>query len=250
MPGKSTGGSGRNSIERLTFLMDSHVVLRLQSVSPFTSPCSGATLDLLTPSKRRRLRQPSPHHRVTGPFHQWLIGSTYRPSGGVGLHRSCLRTIFSRRRRVAPTWSAFGSPRVRRWNEELGYSLALHPRAVTGAPRRPKTPSPEVILLGPFVTPPSPDLPVAARWLLTSAVCCGVWARCSARARTRTGRLGRLLSSFHRLTLSSVGKLSPEPLRLTRPFRAGNTMGARILGFRCATPQAVDDATLRTSCRA
>lgn len=28
--------------------------------------------------------------------------------------------------------------------------------------------SPEVTLLGPFVTPPSPDLPVAARWLLTS----------------------------------------------------------------------------------
>ena len=29
-------------------------------------------------------------------------------------------------------------------------------------------PSPEVALPGPFDTPPSPDLPVAARWLLTS----------------------------------------------------------------------------------
>jgi len=29
---------------------------------------------------------------------------------------------------------------------------------------------------------------------------------------------GMLLSSFHRLTLSSKGKLSPEPLRLTHPF--------------------------------
>lgn len=29
-------------------------------------------------------------------------------------------------------------------------------------------PSPEVTLPGPFVTPPSPDLPVATRWLLTS----------------------------------------------------------------------------------
>jgi hypothetical protein len=29
-------------------------------------------------------------------------------------------------------------------------------------------PSPGVTLLGPFVTPPSPDLPVATRWLLTS----------------------------------------------------------------------------------
>ena len=180
--------------------MDSRVVLRLQSVSPFTSPCGGATLDLLTPLKKRRLRQPSPHHRVAGPFHQWLIGSTYRPSDGVGLHRSCLRTIFSRRRRVAPTWSSFSNPRDRRWNESLGYSLALHPRAVTGAPRRPKTPSPEVILLGPFVTLPSPDHPVATRWLLTSAVWCGVRARCSVRARTRTGRLWRfviLLSSPH-----------------------------------------------------
>jgi hypothetical protein len=37
---------------------------------------------------------------------------------------------------------------------------------VTGAPCRPKTLSPEVILLGPFVTPPSPVLPVATRWLL------------------------------------------------------------------------------------
>lgn len=172
--------------------MDSRVVLRLQSVSPFTSPCGGATLDLLTPSKRRRLRRPSPHHRVAGPFRQWLIGTAYRPSGGVGLHRSWFRTIFSRRRRVAPTWSPFGNPHDRRWNEELGYSSALHRRAVTGAPRRPKTPSPEVILLGPFDTPPSPVLPVASRWLHTSTVRCGVRARCSVRARSRTGRLWRV----------------------------------------------------------
>jgi hypothetical protein len=45
---------------------------------------------------------------------------------------------------------------------------ALHRGAVTGAPMRPKMPSPGVTLLGPFVTPPSPDLPVATRWLLTS----------------------------------------------------------------------------------
>jgi hypothetical protein len=188
------------SSERLTSLMDSHVVLRLQSVSPFTSPCGGATLDLLTPSKKRRLRQPSPHHRVAGPFRQWLIGSTYRPSGGVGLHRSCLRTIFSRRRREPPAWSTFGNPQRPKVGRGLGHSSALHRGAVTGAPYRPKTPSPGVILLGPFVTPPSPGLPVATRWLLTSADSCGVRARCSVRARTRTGRLWRfviLLSSPH-----------------------------------------------------
>src|SRR5271165_2552762 len=47
---------------------------------------------------------------------------------------------------------------------------------------------------------------------------CEVRARCSVRVRSRTGRLRQsILSSFHCLTFSSRGKLSPEPLRLTRP---------------------------------
>jgi hypothetical protein len=78
-------------------------------------------------------------------------------------------------------------------------------------------PSPGVTLLGPFVTPPSPVLPMATRWLLTSvesAECGqGVLYGCGP---AQVG-FGGLLSSFHRLTLSSEGKLSPEPLRLTRP---------------------------------
>ena len=85
-------------------------------------------------------------------------------------------------------------------NEDWGHSSTLRPRAVSGAPRRPETPPPEVILLGPFDTPPSPDLPVATCWLLTSADRCGVRARCSVRAWTRTGRLWQfviLLSSPH-----------------------------------------------------
>jgi hypothetical protein len=50
---------------------------------------------------------------------------------------------------------------------------------------------------------------------------CGVRARRSVRVRSRTGRLRQsVLSSFHCLTFSSKGKLSPEPLRLTRPARA------------------------------
>src|SRR5271165_3360540 len=47
---------------------------------------------------------------------------------------------------------------------------------------------------------------------------CGVRARRSVRVRFRTGRLWQsVLSSFHCLTFSSRGKLSPEPLRLTHP---------------------------------
>ena len=37
---------------------------------------------------------------------------------------------------------------------------------------------------------------------------------------------GDRLSSFHRLTFSSKGKLSPEPLRLTRPV--GDDTGGRL----------------------
>ena len=70
-------------------------------------------------------------------------------------------------------------------------SSALHPRAVSGASQGPKVPSPEVTLPGPFVTSPSPVLPVAIRWLLTSVDNCGVRARCSVRMRFRTGRFQR-----------------------------------------------------------
>ena len=81
-------------------------------------------------------------------------------------------------------------------------------------------PSPEVTLPGPFVAPPSPEPPVATCWLRTSAGIAefeqGVLY---GRGPAQVG-FGDRLSSFHRLTLSSRGKLSPEPLRLTRPFRA------------------------------
>jgi hypothetical protein len=76
-------------------------------------------------------------------------------------------------------------------------------RAVTGAPSRPKMPSPRVTLPGPFDMPPSPDLPVATRWLLTSTevVECeqGVLYRCGS---AQVG-FGVVSSSFHRLTVSS-----------------------------------------------
>jgi hypothetical protein len=198
--------------------MDSRVVLRLQSVFPFTSRWEAKLLRICCcPLKRRRFRRPSPHHRVAGPFRQWLIGSAYRPSDGVGHHRLWHGTIVSRRQRVAPAWSASGIPQHRWWGERFGLSSALHPRAVTGAPSRPKTPSPEVTLPGPYVTPPPPEPPVATRWLLSSSVIGefeqGVLYGCGP---AQVG-FGDRLSSFHRLTVSSRGKLSPEPLRLTRP---------------------------------
>lgn len=80
-------------------------------------------------------------------------------------------------------------------------------------------PSPEVTLPGPFVAPPSPDLPVATRWLLASVNNAefeqGVLYGCGP---AQVGFSVRL-SSFHRFTLSSRGILSPEPLRLTQRVR-------------------------------
>ena len=127
-----------------------------------------ATPDLLPPLKRRRFRRPSPHRRVAGPFRLWLIGSTYRPSDGGGLHRSCLRTIFSRRRHASPAGSTAGIPLHRTWGGKFGFPTSASSRGGDWRTIRPKMPSPGVTSLGPFVTPPSPDLPVAMRWLLTS----------------------------------------------------------------------------------
>ena len=166
------------------------------------------------------------------------MDSSYRPSDGVGLHRSWLGTLFSRRRHVAPRWSAPGNPHHRVRGERLGLSSALRLRAVSGAPSRPKMPSPGVTLPGPFVTAPPPEPPVASCWLRTSAEVAefeqGVLYGCGP---AQVG-FGERLSSFHRLTLSSVGKLSPEPLRLTRPFRAQeeNRGRDRVPG---ALPQAI-----------
>lgn len=93
-------------------------------------------------------------------------------------------------------------------------------RAVIGAPTRPKMPSPGVVLPGPSVTPPSPVLPVATRWLRTSRGNAEFEQDVLHGCGPAQVGFGDRLSSFHRLTLSSGGRLSPEPLRLTRPFGA------------------------------
>jgi hypothetical protein len=101
-------------------------------------------------------------------------------------------------------------------------------RAVTGAPTRPKMPSPGVVLPGPFVTPPSPVPPVATPWLRTSTGVVEFEQDVLHGCGPAQVGFGDRLSSFHRLTLSSRGRLSPEPLRLTRPFGADrNTQKAQ-----------------------
>ena len=119
-----------------------------------------ATPDLLPPLKRRRFRRPSPHRRVAGPFRLWLIGSTYRPSDGGGLHRSCLRTIFSRRRHASPAGSTAGIRFTERGEGSLGFPPALHRGAVTGAPSGRKCRLPE----SPRLAPSSRRLLRASRW--------------------------------------------------------------------------------------
>jgi hypothetical protein len=69
------------SARELTFLMDSRIVLRLQRFFLSLRELREATPDLLLPSMRRRLRQPSPLLRIGDPFHTRLIGSPYRTFG-------------------------------------------------------------------------------------------------------------------------------------------------------------------------
>src|SRR5207247_509832 len=129
-------------------------------VFPFIPALAGTTPDLLLPFKRRRFRQPSPHRRIAGPFRLWLIGTTYRPSDGGGLHRSWIRTIFSRRRHVSPAWFTSGNPLDRSCGGRFGLPSTLHPRAVTDAPRRPKCRLPE----SPCLAPSSRRLLRSSRW--------------------------------------------------------------------------------------
>jgi hypothetical protein len=200
--------------------MDALVVLRHQSVFPFTSRGKReATPDLLLPLKRRRFRRPSPHRRVVGPFRLWLIGTTYRPSDGGGLHRSWHGTIVSRRRQVAPRWSASGNPRVRSRGERFGLSSALHQKGGDWRTNSAESAVSRSHLAWPLRHAAFSGAPGGVALAAYLRPSCGVRARCSARVRSRTGRLRRRLSSFHRLTVSSRGKLSPEPLRLTQWVR-------------------------------
>ena len=169
LPGKSAGRPWGVLAQGLTSLVISSVVLRLQLVFPFTSPCGEATPDLLLPLKRRRFRQPSPHRRVAEPFRPWLIGS-------------CLPTVGRRRASPVMTQNHFlqaaaGFTRVVLIRQSASPDLERKFRIPVSASSRggdwrtkqAEVPSPEVTLPGPYDMPPSPVLPVATRWLLTPA---------------------------------------------------------------------------------
>jgi hypothetical protein len=92
--------------------------------------------------------------------------------------------------------------------------------AVLGAPCRPRCRLPG----SPCLAPSSTSLLRHPRWLVAGCIPPLNVTEFEQRVLYRRGPaqvgFGVSLSSFHRLTLSSGGILSPEPLRLTRPFGA------------------------------
>ena len=92
--------------------------------------------------------------------------------------------------------------------------------AVLGAPCRPRCRLPG----SPCLAPSSTSLLRHPRWLVAGCIPPLNVTEFEQRVLYRRGPaqvgFGVSLSSFHRLTLSSGGILSPEPLRLTRPERA------------------------------
>jgi len=186
---------------RLTFLMDGRLVLLLLSVFPFTRPQAAALLRVCCcPSRGGGQGSLLLTTALPTPLRPWLIGGTYRPSDGGGLHRSWFRTIFSRRRHVAPSRFGVGTPHVHSRNGDSGSRQRFCERGGAWRTVPAQVPSPGVSLPGPFVHEPSPAPPVARGWLHTSVECHGVRAESSVQARTCTGRLRRvviLLSSPH-----------------------------------------------------
>ena len=223
-PGKSTGGPIWGFSRRANFPHGLAVVLRLRSVSVFTSgrfqrrSYSASAATLKEEAVKATFSSPSASSER---FRQRLIRSTYRPSDSVGLHRSCSTQDLSSS--GGCMLHPRGSPLLTASAAERGHWGVPYASSKGGdwRPTQAEMPSPEVSLPGPFATVPSPDPPVEPPWLRTLAETCKVRARSSVRARTRTGRLWRvcctLLSSPYRLF---IGRLSPEPLRLTRPERA------------------------------
>lgn len=171
------------------------VVLRLPSVSPFTTPRfqDAATPVLLLSSKKRRPRQPSLHRRIV-----IVQKDTFSPEA----YMFDLPTIGRRRTSPVMTQDHFlqaaacitpnGSPAITAWLPERRSSESTPSASRRGGvwhTMKAEMPSPGVSLPGPFDTLPSPVLPVETPWLRTSVESCGVRAESSERARTRSGRL-------------------------------------------------------------
>ena len=199
--------------------MNSRFVLPLSSVFPFTLPHRGrATPGLLLPLKRRRLRRPSPHHRIA---HALSPAAYRRDLPTVGRRRTSPVMVQDRFLQAAARITVMvrgrhsARPTSRRG---FGSPSALPPGAVFGAPSRPKCRLPKSLCLAPS----SAALLRHPRWPATGCLPSSNPAKFEqsvlyGRGSAQVG-FGTLLSSFHRLTLSSGGILSPEPLRLTHPF--------------------------------
>ncbi len=106
-PGQSTGGPIWGFCRFANFPHDPDVRSASSVGFPFSLRAGSgveATPVLLLSPTRRRPRLPSPLHRFANPVSSVTYRVAYRPSDGVGLHRSWSRTIFSRRPQAAPTW--------------------------------------------------------------------------------------------------------------------------------------------------
>jgi hypothetical protein len=145
--------------------MDSQAVLLLLSVFPFTHRRC-ATPGLLLPFKRRRLRRPSPHRRVAHTLspaaYRWDLPTVGRRRASPVMVQdrflqaaACITVV------VRSRPSAVSSPR-----RGFGSPSALHPGAVTGAPRRPKCRLPKSLRLAPS----SASLLRHPRWLAAGCV--------------------------------------------------------------------------------
>ena len=203
--------------------MDSSVVLRFRSVFPFIRR-GRTTPGLLLSSRSRLSRHRSAHRRVAGAISP-MAYTLDLPTAG--------------RRRASPVMSQDHFlqaathiitrvvHRRRSVLSAMGGCQGIPSASFKGGnwrTRQAAVPTPEVSLPGPFTTMPSPVPPTAPPWLHTSAGDRGVRAESSERTRIRSGRLRLHATSFLGLTVysrgSARGRLSPEPLRLTRPFGA------------------------------
>ena len=113
-------------------------------------------------------------------------------------------------------------PTLRTFDPEAGIRVPVNASSRGGVWRtiRPKCRLPK----SPCLAPSSCRLLRHLRWRQAGCVPLRIFAKFEQRVLYGRGPaqvgFGVLLSSFHYLTLSSGGILSPEPLRLTRPARA------------------------------
>ena len=114
--------------------MDSPVVLRLQSVSPFTSrgtrSYSGSAAALEEEAVQATFSSP-PRCRTLSPVaYRYGLPTVGRRRASPVMARDHFLQAAARITR----WSASGNPLDRLWGERFGLSSALRPRAVSGAP--------------------------------------------------------------------------------------------------------------------